>query len=90
MSYDLGNWADKLTCELCDGEFDDEIDLDVPDDFYDDYDPWDDPGWYDYDDPEDEGGLFDDFEVPGVDLPGGGRATPGWDDGPRGEFEWEF
>jgi len=50
MSFDLGNWADKLTCEMCEGErgpvdltlsFEDLMELlaeddgGVPDDFWD-------------------------------------------------------
>jgi hypothetical protein len=57
-----------------------------------DYDPWgDDPfdGWA----PEPEDGSsdpFDDFEVPGFDLPGGGRASPDWNDGPGIRLEWPW
>jgi hypothetical protein len=62
MSFDLGNWAEKLSCELCGSA--PPIDLSVPADFYDDHgfpdnfwdeppDPPDDfefelPDWYPY------------------------------------------
>lgn len=93
MSYpDLGCFAECLTCEICNGNWGDdkEIDLDLPDD----YDGgWDDGGPFDFDDwaPEpDEGGLFDDFDVPGVPLPGGGEGTPTWNDGPGIDLTWPF
>jgi len=44
MSFNLGNWADRLRCDSCTG--DEPIDLDVPDDFFDNDFPddfWDDP-----------------------------------------------
>lgn len=44
MSFDLGNWADKLTCDLCDdaepldlGLPADYLDSDFPDDFWDEF-----------------------------------------------------
>ena len=88
MSYpDLGCYAECLTCEICDSNWllgDDDLDLTVPDDFDFGDDIFD--GWEP--DPGEEGGLFDDFEVPGVDLPGGGQATPDWNDGPGIQLEW--
>ncbi|HHI93809.1 MAG TPA: hypothetical protein ENK04_09930 [Gammaproteobacteria bacterium] len=94
MSYpNLGCFSECLECEVCDDDWlkDDDIDLDVPDDF----DDWDDDGGLpdDFWDPapdDADGGLFDDFEVPGVDLPGGGRATPDWNDGPGVKLEWPW
>lgn len=91
MSYpDLGCFAECLECELCDDSWlngDDELDLDLDLDF----DDWtDDPGWWDPAPEGDEDGLFDDFEIPGVDLPGGGRATPSWNNGPGIQLEWPW
>lgn len=92
MSYpDLGCFAECLECELCPKERPPEPpDLGLPDDYHDPswgddpFDGWDEP-------PEDDGGgAFDDFEVPGLDLPGGGRATPTWNDGPGFQLEWPW
>jgi hypothetical protein len=90
MSYpDLGCFAECLTCEICDPNWlgAPPLDLTLPDN----YDPWSgDPfaGWEP--EPDEEGGLWDDFETPGVDLPGGGRATPDWDNGPGIDLTWPF
>lgn len=104
MSYpDLGCFAECLECEICgdtwmppspDGEAAPDLDLgdfDLPDGYFDpDWapDPLDD--FYDPPDPYEAPGPFDDFEVPGVDLPGGGRLTPDWNDGPGFEAEWPW
>ena len=90
MSFDLGNWWKELKCEICTGS-DDDLDLDLPDDYHDP--AWDDPdpfGLGDYSPDPEEPGLFDDFEVPSAPLPGGGEATPGWDDGPQINFSWPW
>ncbi len=59
MSFNLGNWANKLKCDLCTGT--PPIDLGVPDDFYDNDgfpdDFWDDP-------PEPAEGFLDGLDVP--------------------------
>ena len=92
MSYpDLGCFAECLTCEICNPEWLDSVlnpgDPDQYDDL--DIDPFE--GWEpDPGGKEEGGGLFDDIDIPSVDLPGGGSATPAWDDGPGIDFEWPF
>lgn len=68
MSVDLGNWADKLTCDMCDGEPGDQglpaddLDKDLPEGF------WDEPP-----EPPEEGLNFDlpDF-YPTIEFTDGG------------------
>jgi hypothetical protein len=91
MSFNLGNWWKELTCEICTGETGG-IDLDLPDDYYDP--AWEDPDPFDLGDyspePDEPGGAFDDFDIPSFPLPGGGEATPYWDDGPGINFTWPW
>lgn len=88
MSLDLGCFAECLRCELCPKPGDDELDLSLPDD----YDDFDDPIQPDdWTPPEEESDdPWEGWETPGVDLPGGGRATPDWNDGPGIELEWPW
>ena len=75
MSFNLGNWAEKLECELCDG-----VDNSETGDF-DDYDPDYDPGWFD-DAPEpDDSDIFDDFPT-GIPLGDNVEIYPTWSGGP--------
>lgn len=89
MSYpDLGCFAECLRCELCDQNWlnGDDIDLDLPDDYDDGWN--DDFGLGDWEPDPDEGGFWDDFDIPGAPLPGGGEATPDWNDGPSIKLTW--
>ncbi|TAH35249.1 MAG: hypothetical protein EYC70_13515 [Planctomycetota bacterium] len=79
MSYlDLGCFAECLSCELCDeGLPEDDLDLDVPDDFYDSDGLGDD--WFtDPPDPAEDGDPFEDFPE-GVPLGEDIWMTPTWD-----------
>ncbi len=90
MSYpDLGCFAECLTCEICNPFWLGAGPMDLG--LRDDYDPWSNDlfeGWEPA--PEDDGDIWGDFELPGLDLPGGGRATPSWDNGPGVNFTWPF
>ena len=93
MSYDLGNWWEKLKCDICNNSQTDlPPDFDLPPDYHDP--AWDDPDPYGLTDPSpdphDDGGLLDDFEIPSVPLPGDGSASPSWNDGPGFELEWPW
>lgn len=105
MSFDLGNWWEKLNLDILqgrsgggtDGDGDDSPDSDLPDDFLpdDDYhDPsWDEPDPHGHTDPMPEpqdDNPYGDDDGASVPLPGGGSATPSWDDGPRIDFTWPF
>lgn len=100
MSFDLGNWWEKLNLDILkemlgdDGSFGPDLppEFNLPPDYYDP--AWDDPDPYGLTDPPtpepDQDGPFDDFDVPGVPLPGDGEATPGWSDGPTIDFTWPW
>lgn len=91
MSYpNLGCFSECLKCEICDkGLDDDELDLNLPEDYG---DGWDDDPLSDWEpEPEqDEGGMWDDLSIPGISLPGGGEATPGWNNGPSIILTWPW
>ncbi|MEL7107756.1 MAG: hypothetical protein AAGJ68_15130 [Pseudomonadota bacterium] len=104
MSFDLGRWWEKLNLDIIkgwlsgddggddDGDYEPDVppDLSLPDDYHDP--AWDDPDPYGLTDPPEpdpeQGGPFDDLDIPGLPLPGDGEATPGWSDGPRLDFTW--
>lgn len=95
MSFNLGNWWKDLKCEVCSVSAlpppvpDEPIDL-FPDDYGSD---WEDPDPYGLSDPSPEPDNDDGFDfpgIPGVPLPGGGEATPDWDDGPGVDFTWPW
>lgn len=77
MSFNLGNWAEKLTCELCDGEDDPDASADVDFDWDFDYD-WDS---YGEEGDQEDSGLFDDFPT-GVPLGDNLELAPDWNNGP--------
>ncbi|MEM6448145.1 MAG: hypothetical protein AAF704_16505 [Cyanobacteria bacterium P01_D01_bin.123] len=94
MSYpDLGCFAECLDCELCDDDWS-SIDFpdkySVPSDFFNDLNGGVGDDFWAPTPEVDEGGVFDDVEIPSVDLPGGGQATPDWHDGPGIQLEWPW
>jgi hypothetical protein len=86
MSFNLGDWAKKLSCDMCaeDSGFDGELgDGDWPD-------PGDsDPDWGPESEEGEGGGVFDDFPT-GIPLGEGMQLQPSWDDGPGLQFRWDF
>lgn len=61
MSFDLGNWWQQLTCDLCDGKpGNDPIDLNLPPDYLDDEDGLPDDFW---DEPPEPPEPFDPGEL---------------------------
>lgn len=101
MSFNLGNWWERLNLDILkdwqngnDGDNDPDVppDLDLPDDYHDP--SWDDQDPYGLTDPPspdpEQGGPLDDLEVPSIPVPDGGDARPGYQDGPRIDFTWPF
>ena len=92
MSYpNLGNFAERLRCELCAKDWPPQPpDLSLPDGYRDP--TWGDDPFEGWDDPPEQGesNIFDNVDVPGADLPGGGRVTPDWNDGPGLQFKWPW
>lgn len=102
MSFNLGNWWEKLNLDILNGgsstggdsgddDPDTGPDLTLPDDYHDP--SWDDQDPYDLTEPGPEpvdNNPYDDFD-PEVPLPGNGRAEPKWDEtGPGFDLTWPF
>ena len=99
MSFNLGNWWEKLNLDILkdfmnnNNGSDSPVppDLDLPPGYH--APSWDDPDPYDLTDPAPEPHQDDPndyFPDPSVPLPGGGEASPDWNDGPGATFTWPW